>query len=795
MKKIFYSLMCILFCVGFSEAFAQGTQTVRGKILDAASKAPIIGVNVYVVGSDPIIGSASDENGSFRLEKVPVGRVSLKAAFVGYEDIFIKDLIVNAGKEVILDLSMTESLTSLDEVTVTYQRSDDERVTNNEMVTLSAKPFNPSETLKYAGSFGDPSRMAANFAGVNVGNDSRNDIVVRGNSPASLLWRMEGVNIPNPNHFGSLGTSGGPVSMVNANLLAKSDFLMGAFPAEYSNALGSVFDLKLRKGNDEKREYLAQVAFNGAEVGAEGPYSKKSKASFLINYRYSIFALMSNIGFKIAGTPYYQDFTFKTDMPVGKRGTFSLWTLGGTSRITFLGKDVSTDGDAYGNESENSNVKFFAGIGAMSYEHRFTDKTYGKITLSASRSSQNYNADTVVYKDRFGKDKEIASEAPREQAEFINEKMSVNLALSHKFNAKHKISLGSIIDFSHFNLRNTDLIPTKKELVNSDGNTMLAQGYFQWKYRMTENLTMNAGVNGMYYQLNKQAVVEPRLGFNYALTEKSTLSIGYGLHSNIQPVLMYFYQNKLADGTYVQSNKDLNFTRSHHFVAGYERSLGKSLRLKVEGYYQSLFDVPIENSKSSYYAALVEGSDFNPPSVGFLANKGTGSNVGVEITLEKSFSNNYYFLVTTSLFDSKYKGSDGIERNTPFNSKYVFNILAGKEFKIGKNGDILSINWKFTAAGGRFIRTVDLAKSAQADYTIYDDARTYTEQQKAYLRTDLKISFKMNRKNITHEIALDLQNFTNNQNVFQQAYNPRTQKIGTAYQQGFLPIPFYRMTF
>ena len=785
-------LSTFIIFVSLTAAFAQqSTQTVRGKVTDAASKAPVVGAVVQVMGSNPPIGASTDADGNFRLANVPVGRVGLKISFVGYEDSFAKDIIVNTGKEIILDLSMTESLTKLNEVTVTYKRSEDATVTNNEMTTLSARPFNPSETLKYAGSLGDPSRMAANFAGVSGANDARNDIVVRGNSPSSLLWRLDGVNIPNPNHFGALGTSGGPVSMLNTNLLAKSDFMSGAFPAEYANALGSVFDLRLRKGNDEKREFLGQMAFNGLELGAEGPYSKKSKASYLINYRYSFLGLVSGLGFQIAGTPYYQDFTFKTDIPVGKRGTLSAWTIGGRSNVDFFGKDVNTEGDAYGDENGNTRVKFSNGIAAVSYEHRFSDRTYGKLTFSGSRSTQQFNGDTVLYR---GETKEILREFQTEQSEFTNDKASVNAFVSHKISAKDKVSGGVIIDLNRFDLRNTQLYPQTIDFRNTDGNTMLSQGFVQWKHRFNEKLTLNSGVSLLHYALSNQSALEPRAGINYAVTPRSSLNVAYGLHSNLQPILTYFYQTRNPNGSYALTNKNLGFTRSHHFVVGYERSLTENVRLKVETYYQSLFNVPVERTPS-YYSVLTEGADFAPTDKGNLVNEGTGRNYGVEMTLEKYFSNSYYFLVTGSLFESKYEGSDGIERNTPFNGKYVLNLLAGKEFKIGRRENILSINWKVTTAGGRFVRPIDLARSAENRTTVFDDSRAFSEQQTAYFRTDLKIGYKINRARLTHEIAVDLQNVTDSQNVFQQIYNPRTNRVGTAYQQGFLPIPFYRLTF
>ena len=375
-----------------------------------------------------------------RLTGVPVGRIKLRVTSVGYEDLFLNEVTLTAGKEVVLDLQLTERLTKLDEVQVVYRRTDDARVTNNEMATVSARPFSPLEANRYAGSLGDPARMAQNFAGVSSANDTRNDIVVRGNSPASLLWRLDGVNIPNPNHYGAQGTTGGPVSMLNNNLLAKSDFLTGAFPAEYANALGSVFDLRLRKGNDEKQEFLGQVGFNGLEVGMEGPFSKKSKASYLINYRYSIFSLLKAVGYKIAGTPEYQDFTAKVDVPVGQRGTFSAWTIGGRSNITFLGKDIdSTKADAYGDENTNGRPKFSNGMAAASYEHRFTDRTVGRIVFSGSRSTQLYQQDSVLYAPGS---RRITAEIPNYAVDFTQDKLSANLSLAHKFSARDRVSAG-----------------------------------------------------------------------------------------------------------------------------------------------------------------------------------------------------------------------------------------------------------------------------------------------------------------------------------------------------------------
>ena len=768
------------------------TQTIRGTVLDAAAKAPVIGATVVVVGVEPALGGSTDADGRFRLTGVPVGRVKLRVTSVGYEDLFINEVTVSSGKEVVLDLSLTERLTKLDEVTVTYRRTEDRSVTNNEMATVSARPFSPLEANRYAGALGDPARMAQNFAGVSSANDTRNDIVVRGNSPASLLWRLDGVNIPNPNHYGAQGTTGGPVSMLNNNLLAKSDFLTGAFPAEYANALGSVFDLRLRKGNDERREFLGQVGFNGLEVGAEGPFSPKSKASYLVNYRYSLFSLLKAVGYQISGTPEYQDLTAKVDVPVGSRGTFSAWTIGGRSNITFLGKDVdSTQADVFGDENTNGRPRFSTGIAAASYEHRFTDRTVGRVVVSGSRSNQEYRQDTVLY---AAGSRRIRAEIPNYGVEYIQDKLSANLSLAHKLSARDRVSVGLITDLLRYDFYTAYTYPVMQEQRNATGNTAFSQLYGQWKHRFSDQLTLNAGVTASRLELNGSTVVEPRAGLQYQLSAGSSLSVAYGLHSTLQPLLTYFTQAQRPNGTYAETNRDLGFTRSHHAVLAYDRQLSDNLRLRVEGYHQWIFDAPVERTASSY-SALTEGVDFNAPVKTNLVNEGTGRNYGLELTLERSFSRGYYFLLTSSLFESNYKGSDGVARNTPFNTGYAANALFGREFRVGRRDNTFTVSLRGALTGGRYETPILLPESGTAGRAIYDYGRAFSEQQPAYFRADVKLGYKINRPRLTHEIAFDLQNVSGNENIFQRTYNPRTNKIGTSYQQGFLPVPFYRVTF
>ena len=312
-------LMCFCAFFFFEMAVqAQSTQTLRGRIVDEVDNTPLIGVNIIVVSTtDAQLGSTTDVEGNYRIENVPVGRQTLKVTYVGYEEQTVSNIVVTAGKEVVLNFGLRESVSQLNELVIVADTKEDKTATNNDLAVVSARSFNVDDTKRYAGALGDPSRMAANFAGVVGGNDSRNDIVVRGNSPTGMLWQLEGLNIPNPNHFGALVSTGGPVSILNNNNLDKSDFMTSAFPAQYGNATAGVFDLKLRDGNNQKREFMGQVGFNGFEFGAEGPFSKTSKASYILNYRYSTLAIFQALGIEFgtgSNTPLYQDLNFKVSV-------------------------------------------------------------------------------------------------------------------------------------------------------------------------------------------------------------------------------------------------------------------------------------------------------------------------------------------------------------------------------------------------------------------------------------------------------------------------------------------------
>lgn len=787
LKHIFILLLAAI----TSSASAQTTQTISGKVFDEASRAPLTGAVIVLVGAAST-GTVTDIDGNFFLAGVPIGRQSVKVSYTGYEDRVMNDILVTAGKEVHIDVSMQERLHKLDEVTVSYSRSKDKTRTNNEMAQVSARSFNVDETKRYAGALGDPSRMAANFAGVISGNDSRNDIVVRGNSPTGMLWQLEGLNIPNPNHYGSLVTTGGPVSMLNNNNIDKSDFFTSAFPAQYGNALSGVFDIRLRDGNRNKSEFLAQVGFNGFELGAEGPLGKNKRTSYVINYRYSTLGVFQKMGIDFgsgSATPLYQDLNFKITSQVSKRSKLCLFGVSGKSKIDFLGNEVDTSkvelysADPYTDERN----KFGTTVTGAYYEYQLSEKTSMRFTAGYGGIMQEYKADSLSHTDR--------RPIPDAYGKLTNGKITGMWTMTHKMNARNNIQAGLTYDHTGFNLLNKDIEPdgTETVYINKTGSFGLAQAYAQWKHRYSEKLSSVVGVHGQYITLNERMAVEPRASLRYALGARQAVSVGYGMHHQAQNVYTYFSQTNTPAGPAL-TNKDLDFTRAHHMVLTYDWNVTEHLRMKAETYYQVLGNVPVEQRPTSF-SVLNMGADFGVVDVDSLVNKGKGHNYGAELTVERFFDKGYYFLVTASVFNSRYAGSDGIERNTTFNTGRVLNVLAGKEFRVGRKGSVLAVNVKMSSVGGRYMTPLDLAASRAAGHSVYKDNLAYSERQPDYFRTDLKIAYRKEYKKSTLELAVDLQNLTNHQNTFEKFYDARNDKEVIVYQQSFFPIPTIRYTF
>jgi hypothetical protein len=791
MKNILSIVLSLLGLISYAQ-----TGVVRGKIIDKQSEKPIAGAIISLAG-DESIQTESDTEGSFRLINIPLGRQSINISFTGYENTSVSDLDVTTGKDNLLTVSLIEKFNTLDEIVVTSGTNKAKPL--NKMALVSTKQFTTEEVTRFAGGRSDVARLVSNFAGVSTGDDSRNDIVVRGNSPSGMLWRIEGMPVPSPNHFSTLGTTGGPVSALNPNLLANSDFLTSAFPAEYGNAIAGVFDLGFRKGNPDEYEYMISAgAYPGLEFMAEGPLGKKG-GSFVAAARYGFVGITG-----LAGTdaqPNYSDISFNVDFGKSKLGNFSVFGIYGVSDIDFLGDKIDKE-DPFAAQDEDSYVT--SGFASFGLKHNLEigSKSYLKTIVGYSNANNSYK--NFRY---YNYDTPTENRLPFSDIKNDENRFTFSTLFNSKINKKITFRAGLLYENYTLDAKMSsrdrqqdsdgDGFPDFVPLINNNGNYNVVQPFAQGQFRLTEKLTFNAGIHGQYFSINEQFVFEPRTALSYAVNPKNTVSFGFGIHHQSVPVPILFL-NEFVNGAQVQTNKNLDLVQSQHYVLGYDVRLANKWRGKVELYYQDISKAAVESFPSSY-SSLTEGADFGYSiDKTSLVSKGTGFNKGIEFTVEKFFSEGYYALFTTSLFESKYKGSDNIERNSPFNNGYVINLLGGKEFKVGKaKRNVFSIDTKFTTAGGRYYTPVDLAASNNAGYEIRDDANAFSKQYDAYLRLDVKFGIKLNSKNKKrfHQFYIDLQNVTNNTNVFTREYNRLTNSVNQKDQIGFSPDFGYKFQF
>ncbi|MDA3953411.1 MAG: TonB-dependent receptor [Bacteroidales bacterium] len=757
-------------------------QTLRGIVVDRETQIPLPSVNIILPESSPQQGTISNENGYFRFEEVIIGRQTIQASYIGYKTQIIDNIVISSAKEKIIRIELDESVTAIDEVVIKATIKKDKPI--NKMATISARSFTVDETKRYPGSYGDPARMAANYAGVMSVRDNRNDIVIRGNSSTGLLWRLDGIEIPNPNHFAASGTTGGPITILNNNLLTNSDFLTGAFPAEYGNALAGVFDLKMRAGNNEKREYWAEFGYNGLEFGTEGPFSKNSNASYLIAYRYSLVDIIDLLGAEVETTQ-YQDLTFKLNFPM-KKGRLTFVGMGGKSYIEMF--DSNDDQKDWAFESWGEDLSNGSDIGtlALSYVHFFGTKTRLQTAISLYGSKVTTQIDTIS----------VGDPSPDIWAgeESSEVKASLTTHVNTKINSRNTFSYGLIADRYFVNFADSTMTEGQFEVFTDLSDEFnLFQLYTQFKHKFTNNIELYLGLHSQYLDMNNSFSLEPRMGFNWNLNEKNSFKIGYGLHSQTQLRIIYFTQTQLNNGDIVLSNKNLDFTKSNQIILGYDHLFSDVLRLKIETYYQYLYDVPVKEGQPEY-SVLNFGAEYFIERTDSLVNKGTGENYGIEFTLERFLSNNFYFLITASIYESNYKGYDGIKRNTAFNGNYAINVLGGYEIPFRKN-NAFSIGLRTTYAGGRPYIPYDVAETLNQGIEVLDWDNAYEIQQKDYFRINLRLGIKRNKPKYNVEIAMDLQYRTGYTSVYEYRIDPLTGKEYYNREMELYPMASYRIQF
>lgn len=766
---LFFSVCCF--------AQERPVQTLRGVVNDRASGHPIPYATVRLTDM-PDLGAVCDSLGRFTLPKVPVGRHSVESSFMGYEPAILREILVTSAKEVYLEIAMRENVNELNEVVVRANNRDEAM---NKMAVAGARMLSVEEASRYAGGFDDPARLVASFAGV-APSVSNNGISIHGNAPHLLQWRLEDVEIPNPNHFADIATLGGGIlSSLSAQVLGNSDFFTGAFPAEYGNAVSGVFDMKLRNGNNQKNENTFQVGIMGIDFASEGPLSKKHKASYIFNYRYSTTGLLN---VDLGGKMDYQDLNFKLNFPTRSAGTFSVW---GTALIDKFKSSFDRNPGKwdYLEDAAQAHSTQYMAAGGITHRYFFDENTLLKTTLAGTYSDQeafqlnfDWELNSSPFLDQYSRSTNLILTS------------SLNRKISNRFTNKTGFTYTQM--FYNMDLKLAPFIDQPLELISKgDGNTSLLSAYNSSSWGMSDQLSLNFGLYGQLLTLNNRWTLEPRAGLKYQANAKTSFALAYGMYSRMEKLDVYFVKTQSTGDESV--NKNLDFTKAHHLMLSFAYKMLNNMSLRVEPYVQFLYDVPV--MRDSSFSVLNRDEFFVENT---LVNKGCGRNIGVDIIWERALSKGLYYMVTASLFDSRYRGGDGVWHNTRFNRKYVLNGLIGKEWMLGRNKqNILSVNLKMTLQGGERYAPIDVeATMAHPDKEVqYDETRAYSIQRSPMLIGNYTVSYRINKRRVSHEFAIKGINFTGAKEYIQHLYNIKTEKIEASEQKTELTNISYKIEF
>ncbi len=772
----FLIILLLLFVYGIS--YSQSlTQNIRGQVIEATTLEPIPFATILILGTSPPVGTTTDIDGNYILEEVPLGRYDLQFSFIGYNPVIVPELILTSAKEVVLDVQLNESSHILDEIVVKPEILKQKPL--SQMASVSARMLSVEEASRYAGGFDDPARLASAFPGVATSTVGSNAIIIRGNAPKYLSWNIEGVEIPNPNHFANLGVfGGGGLTALSNNLMANSDFLTGAFPADHNNALSGVFDLRMRNGNNSNYEHSFELGLLGVDFAAEGPINKSKGSSYLFNYRYSTLGLLSSFIPDDTGIN-YQDLSFKINLPSKKYGLFSIWGIGLYDRNTSTyQEDISKR--KYISDFENTDATLSMGATGINHKKILNNSSYINSTLAFSMNEINFVTNRLDQSENLH---------PLNQIRNRSSVVTLQSFINKRFSPAHRNQTGVKMRIMNYDLKLQEaqiLGSEPTELVDESGRSNL-MSFYSNSSLTKKDFTTNFGVSGQYLTLNKEFIIEPRLGLTYKLNDKHSLSIGYGMHSRLEPLQTYFANTAPS----LQGNKNLKLAKAHHFVFAYDWDCTDKLHLKIEPYFQYLFDVPIVAGTN---LSILNNHDDWFVTDSYI-NDGVGMNYGIDLTIEQYINNGFYYLISGSVFNSRFKNSTEWY-NTRYNKNFLANLLVGKEFRVGKaKQNLLGFNAKLSYQGGDRFSRINISNSDLLQEVVFDESTPFNQQFNPAFLTSFTLNFEWYRTRLTHRLSLKVINATGFQEYIGHDYNLLSSKSDAVREAIIIPNLSYKIMF
>lgn len=775
--------LIVVFC-SFTSLVAQTrTGVVRGTLKDAASLEPVAGATVTITTPSGDQEVRTDELGRFSFREVSIGRQDITFLHPDYEPFTRPGVLVNSAKELVIHIPLEPRLYELGDIDILPPKEKGKA--NNTMAAVSAISFDVEETRKFAGGLDDPTRLAANLPGIAPNPFiSDNMISIRGNSPRGLLYRLEGIDIPNPNHFARIGSSGGSFTLFSIQMLDNSDFFVGAWPAEYGNASSGVFDMRFRAGNNQQREWTFQAGVLGVDLAAEGPFREGGDASYLFNYRFSSLNLVNRV-ISYLTVPTYSDLAFNLVFPTERAGTFTVFGMGGLSQRP---NTPELDSARWEADLDRFNNILLSNMGVVGLTHSLALGTHSLLKSSLVGSAtflqdnKEYLEDDLQFRQRD-----------------LNEYSSLPLTATSSL----RTHIGSRIIWKTgiiLNATNHDFVSKKYDYVDSvlntraqaSGTTYTIQAFSQARIAIGSQFFANLGVHSLTHSINGQTTIEPRAGLTWAPHPEHQLSLGYGLHSQQEHWAVYMTQDPEAVNSN-PLNTDLRFLKAHHVILSYVANLWYNHKFRLEGYYQFLFDVPVSPVGTFSILNLDELTDLRR-----LVNGGTATNYGLDISFERYTTKGFYYLIAASLYDASYTDISGARHRSRYDNGYKFNFLAGKEWVIGKkNGynKVMGCNLTCTALGGEVYTPIDLDASRLVRETVYDETLPFTMQEDPLYILDLTWTHTNHKERYTGTWAIQIKNILQSAVPEYREYDALLDREILQAGASILPVFSYRIQF
>ena len=789
--RIFF-LSFFLLSVSLSAKAQSPVQTLRGIVTDRDTKQPLPGVSIQAEAAGTGIqqSAVSDSTGAYTIPKFPTGRVRVKAYMMGYEPYISEDVILSSAKELVHPIELVTNPSYLPETVIKVSNNAFDPV--NPLASSSVRSVSAEEIERVPTAANDPARAALSYPGVQKGEDeAENQIVVRGNSPTGILWRLEGIDIPNPNHFALIGSSGGGITAFSAQLFGPSDFLTGGMPAEYGNTLSGVFDIRFRQGNDEKREYRARIGVLGLDFSSEGPF-RRGRSSYLINYRYSTLSILSRMGFNLVGERVsndFQDLSFNLAFKsANQRHRLTVFGIGGLSEEHYYPvEDPAQRNTAILNHWEDRVKPANVGVLGATWTYLPDDRSAFKTAIAFTGNDIRRRGDLLDLNDvrrRY------------ETRRFREGRMVLSATYQRKLSETLLLKTGLILNevffdfFQNFSPRFANLPPQLGEGyvgVQGKGNTRQIQQYAQLQWRFAPRWTVQTGYHALFLAVNRQAALDPRFSLQYRASERHRFTLAAGLYSKTLYLPIYF----VLDRTGAFQSRDLSMPQSTHLIAGWNWYAWPGGRFSAEVYGQSLHRVPIAADTASRYWMLNSSEDFVPDP---LVSRGKGLNYGIDLALEQRFLGKWFFLLNGSLYRSKFRLAQGPWYASRFDSRFTSSATAGKEMQLGKR-DVLQIGVRALWSGGFRYTPHDPELSAKLGYYVPRYNAAYEGQNAAYFRIDTRIAWRFNRNKTSGSVSLDMQNALNRANPFLVAYDPVRQDIYTQDRGELIPLLAFQLDF